>query len=176
MIFFYQYIFLNNSQEIYLKKMFIINGFIIGITATLLFDIYQQLLSYSYDLNKPKWHIIGRYFWGLKDKKIFQDNIENENVIKYEIFIGYFAHYLIGSLFGLIYISINLIFVNQPSLFIALFVGFSTVLGSWCLLMPFAFNIGFFGSKKENQFKLMIQNLMAHFIFGVNRPIKVNQF
>ncbi|MBT4646269.1 MAG: DUF2938 family protein, partial [Pelagibacteraceae bacterium] len=46
------------------------------------------------------------------------------------------------------------------------FIGFISVLGSWCYLMPFAFNLGFFASKSENKFKIMSQNLIAHFVFG----------
>ena len=143
MIYFIEYIFLHKSQQFF-KKMFIINGLVVGIIATILYDIYQQSLSYSYDLNKPKWDLIGKYFISLKDKKILQNNIAEEKSKKYELFFGYIVHYLIGSILGLIYIIINLIFFNQPSLSLALFVGFVSVLGSWCFLMRFAFNIGFF--------------------------------
>ena len=33
--------------------------------------------------------------------------------------------------------------------------------------MPYTYNIGFFASKKEEQFKMLAQNLIAHFIFGI---------
>ena len=44
--------------------------------------------------------------------------------------------------------------------------GFLTVLGAWCYLMPFAYNLGFFASKSNQRFKILTQNLIAHFVFG----------
>jgi hypothetical protein len=67
----------------------------------------------------------------------------------------------------MIYVSLNIIFFNEPSWILALIIGFFSVMGSWCIMMPYAFNIGFFGSKKEEQKQLIVQNLIAHFIFGV---------
>lgn len=147
--------------------MFFLQGIISGIFATLLFDLFQISLSYGYNIKKSKWNLVGRYFIGLKEKKIFREDIENELEIKNELIIGYIFHYIIGSIFGLIYVSFNIIIFTEPSILISLVIGFVTVLGGWCVLMPFAFNIGFFASKKEEQKQIMVQNLIAHFIFGV---------
>ena len=146
--------------------MLIYNAIITGILATAIFDLYQISLSYAYNISKPKWNLIGRFFYGLIERKFFRENIEDENVIKNELIVGYFFHYLIGVIFGFLYISINSIFFIEPSLLIAILIGFITVLGAWCVLMPFAFNVGFFGSKIENKYKVLLQNLIAHFIFG----------
>ena len=147
--------------------MFFLQGIISGIFATLLFDLFQISLSYGYNIKKSKWNLVGRYFVGLKEKKFFREDIENELEIKNELIIGYIVHYIIGSIFGLIYVSFNIIIFTEPSILISLVFGFVTVLGAWCVLMPFAFNIGFFASKKEEQKQIMVQNLIAHFIFGV---------
>ena len=147
--------------------MFFIYGILTGIIATIIFDIFQFSLSYAYNINKARWDLVGRYFIGLKEKKFFREDIENENQIKNELFIGYLVHYLIGVIYGIFYIILNLFLSNNPSLYLALIVGFITVLGAWCIMMPFAYNIGFFASKKEEQKQIIVQNLIAHFIFGV---------
>ena len=147
--------------------MFFINGIITGILATFLFDLFQYSLSYSYDLNKPKWNLFGRYILNIKFKKYFQEQIENEIPLKNEFLIGYLFHHLVGSIFGIIYVFLNLFISVNPSLLLALIIGFLTVLGAWCLTMPYIFNIGFFASKKENKLKIITQNLIAHFIFGI---------
>tara|TARA_B110000438_G_scaffold270958_1_gene288479 strand:+ start:816 stop:1292 length:477 start_codon:yes stop_codon:yes gene_type:complete len=147
--------------------MFIIKGIFSGIIATIFFDIFQISLSYAYNVKKSKWNLIGRYFFFLfKEKKYYQEDIESENFIKNELLIGYVVHYLIGSIFGIFYVALNIINYDNPSFFLAIFVGIITVLGSWCIIMPFAFNIGFFALKKNNNKQLMMQNLIAHFIFG----------
>ena len=148
--------------------MFLIYGLIAGIIATLIFDLFQISLSYAYNINKSKWNLIGRYFIGIiKNNKFFLDNIEEEEIIHNELLIGYLVHYAIGAIFGLFYVSINLIFYSEPSLILALIIGIITVLGGWCIIMPYAYNIGFFASKKEEQFQILAQNLIAHFIFGI---------
>ena len=148
--------------------MFLIYGLIAGIIATLIFDLFQISLNYAYNINKSKWNLIGRYFIGvIKNNKFFVDNIEEEEIIDNELLIGYLVHYTIGSIFGLFYVSINLIFYSEPSLILALIIGFITVLGGWCIIMPYTYNIGFFASKKEEQFQILAQNLIAHFIFGI---------
>jgi len=148
--------------------MFLIYGLIAGIIATLIFDLFQISLSYAYNINKSKWNLIGRYFIGvIRNNKFFVDNIEEEEIIGNELLIGYLVHYTIGSIFGLFYVSINLIFYSEPSLILALIIGFITVLGGWCIIMPYTYNIGFFASKKEEQFQILAQNLIAHFIFGI---------
>ena len=42
--------------------MFIYYGLISGLIATVLFDIYQTALNFSYGINKTRWDLIGRYF------------------------------------------------------------------------------------------------------------------
>ena len=46
--------------------MFIIQGLISGIIATIIFDIFQHSLNFAYGIDKPKWSLIGRYFLGYK--------------------------------------------------------------------------------------------------------------
>jgi len=147
--------------------VFIINGIFIGLIATAIFDLFQSSLSFAYQINKPKWHLVGRYFANFKDKIYYQDDIENEEIIKNELVIGYFIHYLIGIIYGVIYMVFNIIFFNNPSLFLALIIGFITVLGNWCIMMPFAFNKGFFASEQNGRIHLLTQNLISHFIFGM---------
>ena len=147
--------------------MLLINGLISGLVATLLFDIYQFLLSFAYGINKPKWNLVGRYFIGLKYKKFYRENLAEENAEKNELLYGYLTHYIIGIIYGYFYVILNYIFFDKISLFLALIIGFITVLGNWLIMMPYAFNLGFFASKLDEKYQIMIQNLLAHFIFGI---------
>ena len=146
--------------------MFLIHGLIAGIVATVLFDIYQIALNYAYGINKTRWNLVGRYFIGLKNNKYFRDDLINDPLEKHELIYGYLIHYIIGIIYGLFYILINLIFYDEPSILIALIYGFITILGGWCIMMPFAYNLGFFASKSDEKFQLIVQGLLAHFVFG----------
>ena len=72
--------------------MFLIEGIASGIIATLMFDLFQLSLSYSYNINRSRWDLVGRYFAGFKKKKYFCENLENDEPIKNELIIGYVAH------------------------------------------------------------------------------------
>lgn len=147
--------------------MFIIEGIFSGIIATLFFDLFHISLTFAYGVNKAKWNLAGRYFIGVSRGKYIQENLSNEPEEKNELFIGYIVHYFIGVIYGLFYVIINSSFLEEPSLILALIIGFLTVLGSWCLMMPYAYNLGFFGNKIEDQKQVLVQNLLFHFIFGV---------
>ena len=147
--------------------MFLIHGLIAGIVATVLFDIYQIALNYAYGINKTRWNLVGRYFIGLKNNKYFRDNLINDPFEKHELIYGYLIHYTIGIIYGFFYILINLIFYDEPSILIALVYGFITILGGWCIMMPFAYNFGFFASKSDEKNQLIVQGLLAHFVFGI---------
>ena len=147
--------------------MFLVHGLIAGIIATILFDIHQIALNYAYGINKTRWDIVGRYFIGLKNNKYFRDDLINDPVEKFELIYGYLIHYTIGIIYGFFYILINMIFYDVPSILIALLFGFTTILGGWCIMMPFAYNLGFFASKSDEKYQLIVQGLLAHFVFGV---------
>ena len=156
--------------------MFIIQGLISGVIATIIFDIFQLSLNYAYGVDKPRWDLVGRYFLGYKKGIYTRITIADDEQEENELIWGYVIHYLIGIIYGIFYISLNLLMFNYPSILLAYFIGFISVLGAWCYLMPFAFNLGFFASKNENKFKIMSQNLIAHFVFGTGLFIGLYAF
>ena len=146
--------------------MIILQGFISGLIATILFDIFNYSLNYAYNIKKPKWYLLGRYFIGYRQRRYFRVSLEDDAEEDNELLWGYIIHYIIGIIYGLFYVCLNLLFFDYPSLLIAYLFGFITVLGAWCYLMPFAYNLGFFASKSEERANLLVQNLIAHFVFG----------
>ena len=146
--------------------MLIFQGLISGIIATIIFDLFNISLKFAYNIDKPKWNFLGRYFLGYKEGRYIRKSLQDDDDVENELLWGYIIHYLIGIIYGLFYVFINLLIFDYPSLLIAYVVGFITVLGAWCYLMPFAYNLGFFASKSDQQFKTLTQNLIGHFIFG----------
>ncbi len=145
---------------------YIFQGVISGFVATLILDLFNLSLNYSYNIDKPKWNFLGRYFLGYKKGKYIRKTLQDDNEEDNELFWGYIFHYLIGIIYGVIYVLSNLLITDYPSLLIAYVFGLFTVFGAWCYLMPFAYNLGFFASKSDQQFKILVQNLIGHFIFG----------
>ena len=146
--------------------MLITQGIISGLIATIFFDLFNLALNFAYNIDKPRWNILGRYFLGYREGAFIRNSLFDDDEIDNELFWGYIIHYFIGIIYGLIYVLLNNMLFDYPSILLAYTFGFLTVLGGWCFLMPFAYNLGFFASKAENTFKILSQNLIVHFVFG----------
>ena len=147
--------------------MIILSYIFVGFFATLFFDLYQIYLKFAFEIDKSKWGLVGRYFIHCSKGVYKQEDINESENFDYENIVGAIAHYIIGIIYGFVYIFINYIFFENASLIIAITFGLLTVLGNWCIMMPYAFNLGFFGLKNNNFKKIWVQNLVIHFIFGV---------
>jgi len=141
-------------------------GIISGLFATIIFDLFQSSLNYAYGIDKPKWNLLGRYFLGYKEGKFIRKTLIDDEELDNELLWGYFFHYLIGIIYGIVFVTLNFLLFDYSSILLAYIFGFSTVLGAWCFLMPFAYNLGFFASKSDQRTNLLVQNLIAHFVFG----------
>ena len=146
--------------------MILFKGIISGLFATFIFDLFQSSLNYAYGIEKPKWNLLGRYFLGYKESKFIRKTLIDDEELDNELLWGYFFHYLIGIIYGIVFVILNFLLFDYPSILLAYIFGFSTVLGAWCFLMPFAYNLGFFASKSKGRTNLLVQNLIAHFVFG----------
>ena len=146
--------------------MILFQGIISGLFATFIFDLFQSSLNYAYGIEKPKWNLLGRYFLGYKESKFIRKTLIDDEELDNELLWGYFFHYLIGIIYGIVFVILNFLLFDYPSILLAYIFGFSTVLGAWCFLMPFAYTLGFFASKSEERTNLLVQNLIAHFVFG----------
>ena len=56
--------------------MFIIQGLISGLIATIIFDLFNQSLHFAYGIDKPKWNLLGRYFLGYKKGMYFRKSLK----------------------------------------------------------------------------------------------------
>ena len=96
--------------------MILFNGIISGIVATIFFDLFQIAVLFAYGGKKSNWALVGRYFIGVARMQFVQNDLINSNEEKNELIIGYFAHYLIGAIFGVAYTVINFILdLQTPS-------------------------------------------------------------
>ena len=146
--------------------MFIFQGIVSGLIATIIFDLFNYSLNFAYGIDKPKWNLLGRYFLGYKKGMFIRKSLSEDVELNNELIWGYFFHYLIGIIYGIVFVILNFLLFDYPSILLAYIFGFSTVLGGWCFLMPLAYNLGFFASKSDQRTNLLVQNLIAHFVFG----------
>ena len=69
---------------------FIIHSIIAGILSCIAMDIWQRILSFTFNIPPTNGSTAGRWFIMLVDKKtIINQNLDNESPIKYELQIGW---------------------------------------------------------------------------------------
>lgn len=145
----------------------ILNGILIGIGATVLFDLWAQLLARLPGMAKPNWAPIGRWFWHLREGRVFHDDIARAAPYAYETALGWAGHYAVGILYGIIFaLIVGPDWFAAPRFVPAWIFGILTVAGGWFLLQP-GLGLGWAASKTANPWKARALNLIAHSVFAV---------
>ncbi len=143
----------------------------VGIGATVLMDLWAIILYKFFGQNMPNWAPVGRWFWHLKDGKVFHDDINKAQPYAHELALGWISHYAVGILYGIFYGILLVIFAgaagfDNPSFILAWILGIVTVGAGWFLLQP-GLGLGWAASKTPNPTKVRCLNLVAHTVFAI---------
>ena len=76
-------------------------GIVIGIGATVLMDIWAIVLNRFFGQAPANWAPVGRWFYHLKNGKVFHDSIGNAAPYEHELALGWISHYVTGIVYGL---------------------------------------------------------------------------
>ena len=144
----------------------IIKTILIGVGATLLMDVWAQILKIFY-IKSLDYRFVGRWIGYFFKGKYNHHKIFDSKPIKDEKLIGWIAHYSIGIVFAFLLIIIyGKSWLIKPTLFPALVVGVLTIIAPFCIMQP-AFGLGFASSKLPNANILRFRSLLTHLVFGL---------
>jgi hypothetical protein len=139
----------------------------IGIGATILMDLWAIILYKFFGQSLPNWAPVGRWFWHLKDGKVFHDDIGQAAPYAHELALGWIGHYVVGIAYGiLLVIFAGTAWLDNPTFIPAWILGIVTVGFGWFLLQP-GLGIGWAASKTPNPNKVRFLNLVAHTVFAL---------
>ena len=142
-------------------------GIVIGFGATVLMDIWALILFKIFGQAKPNWAPVGRWFWHLKDGKVFHDSIATAEPYQHENALGWISHYAVGILYGvMLVLFVGPSWLAAPTFLPAWIWGIITVGAGWFLLQP-GLGIGWAASKLPNPNKARLFNLLAHTVFAL---------
>lgn len=145
---------------------FIVKSILIGVGATLVFDIYIRLLM-KIGLPGSNWTMGGRWFAYIPRGKIVHDSIATSPSLPGETAVGWMMHYVTGIVFAVVLIAIwGLGWTREPTLGPALIVGVTTVLLGWCVMSP-CMGGGIAGQKRPDRWTVRAVQLSAHVVFGL---------
>jgi phage shock protein PspC (stress-responsive transcriptional regulator) len=145
----------------------LVPGLVIGIGATMIFDLWNLLLNRLLGIPLPNWALVGRWFCHLFSGRFVHRDITSASPVAQELAWGWAFHYAVGASFGLATALIGgAAWLRAPSLGLPLTVGLGTVLFGWLILAP-GLGAGIAARLKPNPARIRMLNIMAHFVFGL---------
>jgi hypothetical protein len=139
---------------------------LIGIGATLTFDLWALLLKHAFNIAPSDLCLVGRWLRYMPEGIFRHSTIRSAAPRSNECTVGWVAHYMIGIAFAMGFVALagdN--WLQQPTLLPALLFGIITVLAPFLIMQP-AFGLGFAGAKTPNPRQARVRSLLNHTAFG----------
>lgn len=139
---------------------------LIGLGATLTFDLWGQLLKHAFRIAPANICLVGRWLRYMPEGTFRHSNIASSPPKSAECAAGWIAHYLIGVTFALAFVAFaGDGWLQHPTPLPALCFGVITVLAPFAIMQP-SFGLGFAASRTANPLQARLRSLLNHAAFG----------
>ncbi len=146
--------------------LLIFKGALIGLAATACMDAWALALRAATGQPLPNWGFVGRWFWGLRSGVVFHDDIAQAEPFELELAFGWFCHYAVGLIYGVIFaLIVGAGWFADPGFAPAWIFAILTLGFGWFLLLP-GMGLGWAAARTENPAKARILGLASHTVFG----------
>jgi hypothetical protein len=145
----------------------VISAIVMGLGATLVFDLWGLLLKTVFKITPSNICLVGRWLLYMPEGTFTHSNIASTPQKRAECTGGWIAHYLIGIMFASVFIGLTgNNWLHHPTPVPAILYGVVTALAPFFILQP-SFGLGFAASKTANPKQARLRSLMNHAAFGV---------
>ena len=145
----------------------IFSAILIGLGATLIFDLWGLFLKYAFKITPSNICLVGRWLRYMPEGTFKHSNIVSAPQKSAECTVGWIAHYTIGVMFALAFVAFaGNNWLQHPTPIPAIVYGVVTVLAPFFIMQP-SFGLGFAASKTANPAQARLRSLMNHTAFGV---------
>jgi hypothetical protein len=139
---------------------------IIGLGATLTFDLWGLFLKQAFGIVPSNVCLVGRWIRHMPEGTFRHSNIQSAVRMPAECLVGWIAHYCIGITFAIGFVVIaGIDWLQHPELIPALVFGVATVVAPFGIMQP-ALGLGFAASRTPRPAQARIRSLMNHVAFG----------
>jgi hypothetical protein len=145
----------------------LISAVLMGLGATLTFDLWAQFLKYTFKITPSNICLVGRWLRYMPAGTFTHSNIGSTPCKSAECTVGWIAHYMIGITFAIIFVAlVGNTWLQHPTLIPAIVFGVVTVLAPFSIMQP-SFGLGFAAAKMPNPTQARVRSLMNHTAFGI---------
>jgi hypothetical protein len=146
--------------------LYFLHPILIGVGATLTVDLWGLFLQHAFKITPSNFCLAGRWVRYMPEGIFSHSNIGSVPQKSAECIVGWMAHYIIGIIFGVIFIALTgNDWVQNPRLIPAMIFGVLTVSAPFFIMQP-AFGLGVAASRTPNPMQARIRSLMNHLVFG----------
>ena len=143
------------------------SALLMGVGATLTFDLWAVLLKYIFKMNPSNLCLVGRWLRYMPEGIFRHSNIGSAPQKRAECIVGWIAHYITGIGFAIIFVAfVGSNWLRRPTLIPALVFGLVTVVAPFFIMQP-SFGLGVAASKTSNPAQVRLRSLMNHTVFGI---------
>ena len=143
-----------------------LNPILIGMGATLTFDLWGVLLKLAFRITSSNFCLVGRWVLHMPEGIFMHSNIGSVPQKSAECTVGWITHYMIGVTFAIAFVAFTgSDWLQHPTLFPALVFGAVTVLAPFFIMQP-ALGLGIAASKTSIPTQARVRSLMNHVVFG----------
>lgn len=145
----------------------VMNMIVAGVFATVVLDVWQRLLHAATGIPPTNWGMIGRWFGHMPRGRFVHTAIGEAEPVAGEAAIGWIMHYLIGVIYGVVYVGLfTVVLGGAPTLVNGFLFGLASVVIPWFVMQP-CLGLGAMGAKAPNPNIPRYTALSAHGIYGV---------
>jgi hypothetical protein len=145
----------------------LISAILIGLGATLTFDLWAQFLKRVFRITPSNICLVGRWVRYMPEGTFRHSNIASAPRKSAECAVGWIAHYMIGITLAVTFVAlVGSNWLQHPTPIPAIIFGVVTVMAPFFIMQP-SFGLGFAASKTSNPSQARFRSVMNHTAYGV---------
>jgi hypothetical protein len=149
------------------ESQYLLDAVLIGIGATVFIDLWALLLKRGFQIPSLNYCLLGRWLLHMPGGVLLHENIALSRPKRGECPVGWLAHYLIGVVFALVFVTLVCgEWLQRPTPLPALVFGIATTVVPLFVLQP-SLGFGVASSKSPNPRRARLKSLMTHTVYGV---------
>jgi Protein of unknown function (DUF2938) len=150
-----------------IEANYILGAIVIGIGATVIIDLWNLFLQYTFSIPLFNYCLLGRWLRHIPEGRFRHTSIAASLRKPLECTVGWIAHYTIGVVFALVLVVFTSgDWIARPTLLPALLYGIGTVVFPFFIMQP-SFGLGIAASKAPKPTQARLKSLVTHAVFGV---------
>jgi hypothetical protein len=139
----------------------------VGIGATLVMDLWNRFLRRAFGIPSLDYCLLGRWICHMPGGTLRHVSIAAAPRKPRECTVGWLAHYSIGVVFGLVFVTLaSGDWLARPTVLPALLFGIATVVFPLFILQP-SLGLGVAASKSPKPAQARLKSLVTHTVFGL---------